>query len=137
MSRFDILEHAKDLKLCPVLIQEYVEKKYEWRVTVVQDRIFPCRLDSQKIKGAEADWRQVDFAVIPHEILPLPDDTSEKLLNYLKRFNLDFGAFDLIERPDGTFVFLECNPNGQWLWIELMTGAQISKAIAHYLFTDE
>jgi hypothetical protein len=27
-------------------------------------------------------------------------------------------------------VFLECNPNGQWLWIEDATGLEISKAIA-------
>jgi len=34
-------------------------------------------------------------------------------------------------------VFLECNPNGQWLWIELETGMRISEAIADALETGE
>ena len=35
--------------------------------------------------------------------------------------------------PSGEHVFLECNPNGQWLWIELATGMPISAAIADEL----
>ena len=46
---------------------------------------------------------------------------------------LNFGCIDLIVRPDGDVVFLECNPNGQWLWIELTTGQKISEAIASFL----
>lgn len=137
ITRADILEHAQDLHLCPMLIQEYVEKKYEWRVTIVGDSVFSCRLDSQRVRGAEEDWRQIDIALIPHEILPLPGDIVKKLLKYMEFFKLNFGAFDLIEQPDGTFVFLECNPNGQWLWIELLTDAPISKAIAQFLFHNE
>lgn len=38
-----------------------------------------------------------------------------------------------IVTPDDEYVFLECNPNGQWLWIELATGFDISKVIANNL----
>jgi len=34
---------------------------------------------------------------------------------------------------NGNYYFLECNPNGQWLWIEEDIGLPISKAIADYL----
>jgi len=36
---------------------------------------------------------------------------------------------------EGEHVFFECNPNGQWLWIEELTGAQIGKAIAELLLS--
>lgn len=134
VSKADLLHYINDSGICPVLVQEYVEKKYEWRVTVIDKSIFACRLDSQQVKGAQEDCRQVDVDLIPHQICDLPDMVANKLLCYLDFFDLKFGAFDLIEKPDGTFVFLKCNPNGQWLWVELLTGTPISKAIADYLF---
>ena len=47
------------------------------------------------------------------------------------------GAFDFIVTPSGEYVFLECNPNGQWLWIEMETELKISEAIADALETGE
>lgn len=46
---------------------------------------------------------------------------------------LNFGCFDFIVTPSLEYVFLECNPNGQWLWVELATEQRISEAIAEFL----
>jgi hypothetical protein len=35
--------------------------------------------------------------------------------------------------PDGRYVVLEINPNGQYLWIEKATGLPISDAICDFL----
>jgi glutathione synthase/RimK-type ligase-like ATP-grasp enzyme len=129
-----LLEHSHDFTICPTLIQEYIDKKYEWRITVVQDKIFSCRLNSQIVEGAKDDWRMVEVSEIPHEIIEIDDNLKSLIFRYLREFNLQFGAFDFIETDAGEFVFLECNPNGQWLWIELITKAKISLAIADYLF---
>ena len=42
-------------------------------------------------------------------------------------------AIDLVVTPDGRYVFLEINPNGQFLWVEQLTGLPISRAIAALL----
>ena len=60
-------------------------------------------------------------------------ESTESRLRYLKRMHLNFGCFDFIVTPDGEYVFLECNPNGQWLWIEEEPGMKISEAIAEAL----
>ncbi len=39
---------------------------------------------------------------------------------------IKFGAFDFILTPDNQLVFLEINPNGQWYWIEKLTGLPIT-----------
>ena len=52
---------------------------------------------------------------------------------YLKACGLRFGAFDLIVTPQGEYVFLELNPNGQWYWVELSTGAPMADAMADLL----
>ncbi len=52
---------------------------------------------------------------------------------YLRRAGLRFGAFDLAEDAEGQLWFLECNPNGQWGWIESATGLPITDAIVSEL----
>ena len=51
----------------------------------------------------------------------------------MAHFGLDYGAADLIVTPDGRYVFLEVNPNGQYGWVENMTGMPIGSAIADQL----
>lgn len=116
-------------------LQNYIEKDYEVRVTVVGKKVFACRIDSQSMKEDQGkiDWRQGYDFNIKHEIITLPDDISVKCIDFLKRMRLNFGAFDFIVTPQGEYVFLECNPNGQWLWIEMKTGQKISEAIADEL----
>lgn len=46
---------------------------------------------------------------------------------------LRYGAFDFRVDRDGAPWFLECNPEGQYLWIEIETGLAISRAIAFAL----
>ena len=41
---------------------------------------------------------------------------------------LRFGAFDFVI-SDGGPVFLECNQNGEWGWLEQGTGAPIASAV--------
>jgi len=116
-------------------VQNYIEKMFELRITVVGNRFFACKIDSQILdddKG-KIDWRQGYDYGLKHEIYDLPQDVKDKCLLFLQRLDLNFGCFDFIYTPSGEYVFLECNPNGQWLWIEYATGMKISEAIAETL----
>lgn len=118
-------------------VQEYIPKAFELRVTVVAKKVFACKIESQHLADNEGkiDWRQGYEYGLKHEPFVLPDDISEKCIKFLDKMRLNFGAFDFIVTPSGDFVFLECNPNGQWLWIEMETGLKISEAIADALET--
>ena len=120
-------------------IQEYIPKVFELRVTVVAKKVFACKIESQHLADNEGkiDWRQGYDHGLRYEPYDLPDDISEKCIKFLDRMKLNFGAFDFIVTPSGEYVFLECNPNGQWLWIEMETGLKISEAIADALTTGE
>ena len=116
-------------------VQNYVEKAYELRVTVINQDIIACKIDSQiqdNDKG-KIDWRQGYDYNLKHEIVDLPERIKQFCLEFLKRMKLNFGCFDFIVTPEGEYVFLECNPNGQWLWIEMETGYDISKIMARNL----
>lgn len=121
------------ISLCPTYLQEAIAKDHELRVTIIGDRLFNCRIDSQGVEGAEQDWRAVDTIKLPHRIEPLRPEVDTALRAYLRQCGLRFGAFDLIVTPQGEHVFLELNPNGQWYWVELATQAPMAEAMADLL----
>jgi len=130
-SEFAALKQS--ISLCPTYLQEAIAKDHELRVTIIGEELFCCRIDSQGVAGAEQDWRAVDTIKLPHRIVALPPAIDTALRSYLKQCGLRFGAFDLIVTPQGDYVFLELNPNGQWYWIELATGAPMADAMADLL----
>ena len=116
-------------------LQNYVEKKYELRITVCNEDVIACKIDSQCLdddKG-KIDWRQGYDHGLKQEIVQIPNRIKEFCIAFLKEMHLNFGCFDFIVTPEDEYIFLECNPNGQWLWIELETGFDISKIIAQNL----
>ncbi len=113
-------------------LQEYIEKEFELRITVVGDNAFACKIDSQQMDktSGQIDWRQGLNCGLIHTEYVLPSSIANFCRKFLHKLNLNFGCFDFIVTPKGEYVFLECNPNGQWLWIEQETGMEISKCIA-------
>lgn len=129
----DETELLSALELAPCIFQEYVPKDVEYRVTVVGNEVLPVIIRSQQVEEARIDWRKADYRRVLHERCELPDETSSRCLAYAKKFNLLFAAIDLIQTPSGGFVFLECNPNGEWAWLEDAAGVPIASTIADLL----
>lgn len=120
-------------------VQEYIEKEYELRVTVVDNTVIATKILSQDLpedKG-KTDWRQgYDDGLVFEEFI-LPEAIQVQCKTLVHAMGLNFGCIDLIVKPNGDYVFLECNPNGQWLWIELANGQKIAESIADYFTTLE
>lgn len=133
VSAETLRSHVADIRLSPLLAQAYVPKELEFRVTMVGDRIFACAIHSQDSEFTKHDWRRYDFGSVKHERYQLPEDIEKKLLSLMKRWGLVYGAIDMVLTPSGEYVFLEINPNGQWEWIEEITGMPISMAMAEVL----
>jgi glutathione synthase/RimK-type ligase-like ATP-grasp enzyme len=128
-----VLEENKDsIKFSPILVQEKVIKKHEYRVTIIGNCCFVCQINSQLIDDREAriDWRLVDPDNVQHVVSDLPEKYKSKLKLMLKELKLNFGAFDIVEDIYGELFFLELNPNGQWYWIEILTGLPMAKEMA-------
>jgi glutathione synthase/RimK-type ligase-like ATP-grasp enzyme len=117
---------------CPILLQPNIEKRSEWRVTTVGEKVFAARTKSNAGVD-ETDWRRTPDAATIFEVAELPNDVSERLILLCERSGIVFGAHDLIETPSGDFYFLETNPAGQWAWLEVELGLPIGAAVASWL----
>ncbi|HVB22306.1 MAG TPA: hypothetical protein VNG51_10205 [Ktedonobacteraceae bacterium] len=116
----------------PAFYQPYIEKAREWRVTVVGEQVFSAAIYTDE--NARDDWRRLQTTeAVQFRKEKLPERIEERCIQYLGKMGLKFGAFDFIEKPDGEIVFLECNPNGQYGWLEEELGLPISEAIASEL----
>lgn len=131
------LSNLEEIRYTPCLFQEYVPKQVEIRVTVVGDKAFSCEIHSQENKRTIDDWRHYNFdnlGDVKHLVHKLPLEIQGKCLKMTEHFGLNFATFDFVLTPDEKYVFLEMNPNGQWLWIEDLTGLPISQAVADLLY---
>ncbi|MEV8630688.1 MvdC/MvdD family ATP grasp protein [Streptosporangium sp. NPDC051023] len=127
--------HADALRFCPVIVQAYVPKRVEVRVTVVGREVFAAEIHSQVSNHTRYDWRHYDPGATPIRAHELPAEISARCVALVERLGLAYGAIDLILTPEGHHVFLEINPNGQFHWIEAATGLPIGVAIRDLLMS--
>jgi len=129
----DALDLVHNLGPEPFLFQVLVDKAADIRVTVVGDRVFACRIDSQATRKTTIDWRRGAGVDLPHEEHQLNEETSRQVLRLVELFGLRFAAIDLALDQKGQYTFFEINPNGQWAWIEQITGQPLAAALADEL----
>lgn len=86
--------------------------------------------------ASQIDWR-AGYDALTYTPLEPPEHIVAGMMRYLHAFGLTFGAFDFTVRPDGNWIFLECNPSGQWLWLQQQAGLPIAAAIAELLAKGE
>ncbi|MET7396762.1 MvdC/MvdD family ATP grasp protein [Dactylosporangium sp. NPDC005572] len=129
------LAHVEALRQAPMIVQAYVPKDVELRVTVVGEAVFAVEIHSQATQHTRYDWRRYDHGNTPLKVHRLPDEERQRCLELVQTLGLSFGAIDLILTPEGRYVFLEINPNGQFDWLELATGLPITAAVADLLMT--
>ncbi len=125
---------VKDVSPFPGIFQQYVKKAREWRITMVAGRAFPVAIYTTE--SAKADWRRPTLPEGAVRYVHEPADPAviQKCREYMRKTGLRYGAFDLIESPDGAIAFLEMNTNGQFRGFEIKTeGLTISQAIAQKL----
>lgn len=113
------------------LLQEWVPKRYDARVTMVGHRPFAVAIHADN-DAARIDWR-ADYNALTYAPLNPPEHIITGMIRYLHAFGLEFGAFDFTVTPRGDWVFLECNPSGQWLWLQEHAGLPIAAAMAELL----
>lgn len=123
------------LSVAPATFQTLVHKQSDIRVTIVGEKIFCAEILSQTDDDASVDWRRTSNPDLPHKHHNLPGTVELRLLQYMKRLGLEYGAIDLVLDGDGNYYFLEVNPGGQWLWLDRILDLGITDSIADWLET--
>lgn len=129
------LQDAESLRYCPMVFQEQIPKKSELRVIYVNGQVFVGALDADIYANTKADWRKPGVGISAWRQHKLPDQILRRLQIFMGKFELTYGALDLILTPDDEYVFLEVNPGGEWGMLERDLDLPIAEAIANTLIS--
>jgi glutathione synthase/RimK-type ligase-like ATP-grasp enzyme len=113
------------------LVQRWVPKKYDARVVAIGGRLFAFAIRAGSA-ASTVDFR-ADYAALTYEQIELPPAVAEGIAQFMRVTGLEYGAFDFVVSPEGSFTFLECNPGGQYGWLEYRTGAPLTRTLADLL----
>jgi glutathione synthase/RimK-type ligase-like ATP-grasp enzyme len=113
----------------PALLQRYVPKRADIRLTCVGSRLFAAR---KTAAPGQIDGRYGDTGHL-WETTSVPDRVAKSVQEYMAFTGLAYAAFDFAEDAEGLWWFLECNQGGQFGFVELETGQPIAEAVALWL----
>jgi hypothetical protein len=126
-----------DLAGAPGIFQEVIRKSVEIRATVMGRSIFAWEKSFATRDPAtiDIDWRWM-YTDATHRRHDLPQSIKDKCFSLLDRLGLVFGCFDFVLDEGGEYIFLEVNPQGQWLWGDML-GCEIDQldAMAAFLLS--
>lgn len=110
----------------PAIYQEFIGGTQHLRLLCFGDRSL-----SGVINTAEVDWRpnlnvQIDS-------WDLPTSLHRMIRRTLDALGLEMGVVDVKIDHHGEFVWLEVNPQGQFIFLEPMTGINFIDEFARYL----
>lgn len=131
LTKNEIQGNHESISTAPLIFQEFIKKDYELRITLVGDKIFPVKINSNKCVGTSIDWRRGVFSDI-YDTIQLPESLENKIRLLHKELSLEYAAYDFIVHKD-VYYFIEVNPSGQWLWLEDALNLPISSAVADIL----
>jgi hypothetical protein len=125
----DDLTSDESIMLCPAIYQEYIPGDEHVRAQCFGDAVH-----SVTIKSRDLDWRaNLD---VPFVIADLAEDVKARLQEVLRLLGLRMGIVDLKLTPEGEAVWLEVNPQGQFLFVEGISGLDLTAAFADFLYQE-
>ncbi|MET9800527.1 ATP-grasp ribosomal peptide maturase [Streptomyces sp. NPDC006368] len=113
----------------PTLLQQYVPKRADIRLTCVGGRLFAARKLSAP---GQVDGRYGETGRL-WEPAEVPERIARGVRDYTDLAGLAYAAFDFAEDAEGVWWFLECNQGGQFGFVEVETGQPIAEAVAAWL----
>lgn len=127
-------EAFPNVRYSPCIFQEFIPKKFDLRVTVIGNKVFPVEIHSGDSKAeSRFDWRRGDEEELSYKVHVLPRRIEVLCRKIVEKMGLKFGAIDLISSTSNEYYFLEINPNGQWAWIEQRTKVNLTGSLVDLL----
>lgn len=114
------------LEACPAIYQALIDGQAHLRV-----HIFGQEATAIQLESSHLDWRP-DLQV-PMRQVALSDSLASRFIGLVHDLGLAMGIIDAKINQNDEIVFLEINPQGQFLFMEGLTGVPLSLYMAGFL----
>jgi hypothetical protein len=124
--RGEHLSMHDSIRACPTIYQQFIPGSRHIRLNCFGECCYASVIESESL-----DWRpNLNVPVAPWTV---PDALSDRIRHSLDLLGLEMGIFDLKETADGEPVWLEVNPQGQFLFLEGLTAEPLTDRFAEFL----
>ncbi len=113
-------------RACPAAYQEYIAGTEHIRLNCFGDQSFAALIET-----SDLDWRH--NLKVPVRNWAVPASLHHQVRAVLDRLGLAMGIIDLKRTPEGQFVWLEVNPQGQFLFLQPLANMPLDEYFADYL----
>lgn len=107
-----------DIAQCVTIYQQRIEKTADVRMVVMGE-------DACAYKVIQDGERYFDYRIgfyqekhLRYEAIPVPAILKAKMIGLMGLLRINFASADFALKADDEWVFLDLNPNGQWLFLE-------------------
>jgi glutathione synthase/RimK-type ligase-like ATP-grasp enzyme len=118
------------LLVAPAIFQRLVEGPMDIRATIVGQKIYSAAIRTEQSRAGLDSRLDLDVPTTAYEV---PSELTRQLHALMAALGLTFATVDLKIDNAGQIYFLELNPQGQFLYIEILTGLPITAAVARLL----
>lgn len=119
---------ASSFEVCPAMYQEYIKGRRHIRLNCFGEQMYAALIETDAL-----DWRP--NLNVPMSPWPVPEDLRRRVSTVLRRLGLRMGVMDLKLTPEDEPVWLEVNPQGQFLFLEPLTGEPLTEHFADFLLS--
>lgn len=120
------LNDDDSMRICPTIYQQHIRGNHHVRANV-----FGNRVDAALLTASRLDWRS-DLTT-PMVEWAVPRELADRMRKLIAALGLKMGIVDLKLLVSGDPVFLEVNPQGQFLFVEALAKMPLSARLAEYL----
>lgn len=110
--------------------QEWIDKAYEVRLTVVGDELFAAEIHAGS-KASRVDFR-TDYDSLTYRVCVVPEGIADGVRSLMAAFGLRYAALDFLVDKDGAWFFVDLNPNGRFGFVSDLRDP-IATALANLL----
>lgn len=125
----EALASDDSLRVCPTIYQEHVRGRFHIRAHVFGDQVHAAMLESGRL-----DWR-LDLTT-PMACWTPPATLCAQLREVVCQLGLRMGIVDMKLTEEGEPVWLEINPQGQFLFVEALAEMPLSELLAAFLCSE-
>jgi glutathione synthase/RimK-type ligase-like ATP-grasp enzyme len=122
-------EHFREedsIRSSPAIYQEFIPGTNHIRLNCFGNQSYAGLIETDDL-----DWRP--NLTVPISRWSVPDALQSVIRKVLDELGLEMGIMDLKQTPEGEFVWLEVNPQGQFLFLEGLTGEPLTELFTDYL----
>lgn len=107
-----------DIAQCITVYQQRIDKVADIRMVVMGQDAFAYRVIQEGEQHFDFRLGFYQKNHLKYEEIAVPPSLREKMAAFMSSLRINFASADFALKADGEFVFLDLNPNGQWLFIE-------------------